>query len=144
MTISVPHPDYGIDLTVNDIEAAGARRFESGYKIDVQTKSATRARLTGSRLRYDLEVSAFDLLRQPTPGNPRILVVLLLPREEKRWAFQNESGLILRHCAYWTSLRGEGPTTNRRSVRLFIPRANVFSVAALRAMMNRIKAGGIP
>jgi hypothetical protein len=144
MTTSSPDPDYGIDLTINDVETAGTRRFESGYKIDLQVKSATQAGLSGSHLRYDLDVASFDLLRLSATCSPRLLVILLLPRAESRWISQSEAELIMRRCAYWLSLQGEGPTRNRRSVRVNIPRANIFSAAALRAMMNRFKMGGRP
>jgi len=138
---STPHPDYGIDLTLNDIEVRGHFRAESGYKLDVQAKSASRANLTETHLRFDLDLKAYETLRQPLPGCPRVLVVLVLPHDEDQWTTQLEEELILRYCAYWTSLRGQGPTKNRRSVRLVLPRTNVFSIGALQAIMNRIKTG---
>jgi hypothetical protein len=143
MSSSLPSPDYGIDVTLNDIEISGRRRYESGYKIDVQAKSMFMhgRRVAGEHFRFDLHRRAFDLLRHPTPGSPRILVVLVLPRDEAQWTLQTENGLTLHHCAYWLSLKGRGPTPNRRSVRLLIPRTNVFSVEALAALMSRYKAG---
>jgi hypothetical protein len=141
MGSSLPNPDYGIDLTLNDIEVRGEHRAESGYKLDIQAKSATRAVVVGTNIQYDLDVKSYEMLRHPAPGSPRVLVVLVLPKDEARWTAQTEDELILRHCAYWMSLTGSGPTTNRRSVRLLIPRANIFSITALRAMMDRIKTG---
>lgn len=142
MSWSVPNPDYGIDLTLNDVIDRGGVRAESGYKLDVQAKSATRAGWTATHLRYDIDVRSYETLRDPTPGTSRILVVLALPEDESLWSAQTEDELIVRHCAYWLSLRGEGPTSNRRSLRLLIPRGNRFSVEALRGMMERVKAGG--
>jgi hypothetical protein len=144
MSCSVPSPDYGIDLTLNDIEEMGGGLAESGYKLDVQAKSATRAAVAEDAIRYDLPAQAYEVLRQPAVGCPRILVVLVLPRDEARWSGQTEEALILRHCAYWLSLKGHGPTANRRSVRVSIPRANVFSVEALHGLMARIKGGAQP
>jgi hypothetical protein len=144
MSVSVPNPDYGIDLTLNDIEAVGSRRSESGYKIDVQAKSSGQTPESGPHLRYDLDVTAYNLLRHPAPGCPRILVVLMLPEQEARWTEQTANGLLLRRCAYWLSLKGQGPTRNRRSVRVLLPKGNVFSVAALRALMRRAKSGEEP
>jgi hypothetical protein len=141
MSWSVSNPDYGIDLTMNDIEAAGNRRVESGYKLDIQAKSTTRAGAADTYIRYELQVHAYEALRHPLPGCPRILVVLVLPRDEIRWSTQTEEELILRHCAYWLSLKGRGATTNRRSVRISIPRVNIFSVEALQGIMSRIKTG---
>jgi Domain of unknown function (DUF4365) len=144
MSISEPSPDYGIDLTLNDIAVAGNRRFESGYRLDVQVKSSVRTAAGAIDVKYDLDLPAYELLRQPGVGCPRILVVLLVPRNETQWTAQTEDELLLRHCAFWLSLKGRGATRNRRSVRLVLPRANVFSVTALRKIMHRIKTGGEP
>jgi hypothetical protein len=141
MSISVSSPDYGIDLTINDIAVAGRHHFESGFKIDVQAKTVAREGAKKAFVRYDLEVGAYEVLREPA-GCPRILVLLELPQDESLWTRQSDEQLILRHCAYWLSLRGHPPTRNRRSVRLAIPRANVFSISALQGFVQRIKAGG--
>ncbi|HBI41408.1 MAG TPA: hypothetical protein DDY78_00945 [Planctomycetales bacterium] len=144
MSISVPYPDYGIDMSLNDIEISNRTRSESGYRLDVQTKATTRAGVTEDSIQYDLQVRSYDLLRASPDKAPRILVVLALPGNESRWCSQNEEALILRHCAYWLSLKGWPPSTNRKSVRVSLPRANVFSMDAVRGIMNRIKAGENP
>lgn len=136
---SLPTLDYGIDLTLHDISVLGNRRCDSGYKLDVQAKSTTLASVEERHIRYDMEVKAYEDLRQPVVGCPRILVLLVLPEQEARWLTQTEEELIFRHCAYWLSLKGREPTTNRKSVRILIPRANVFSVGALRVIMDRVK-----
>jgi hypothetical protein len=141
MSASVSNPDYGIDLTLNDIAVSGDHRAESGYKIDIQAKSATHASLSRDHVRYDLDVRSYETLRQPNVGCPRILVVLVLPEKEKDWSVQTEDQLIVRRCAYWLSLRGWPGTANRRSIRLAIPRANVFSIEALQRLVARIKTG---
>jgi hypothetical protein len=143
MSCSMPNPDYGIDLTLNDIEEHGGRRAESGYKIDVQAKSVTQAVLAATEVRYDLDAPSFETLRHPA-GAPRILVVLVLPEDEAHWTAQTEDALLLRHCAYWTSLKGRKASRNRRSVRIALPRGNLFSVPAVLAMMGRIKRGEEP
>ena len=53
-----------------------------------------------------------------------------------------EESLVLRHCAYWLSLKDSPPTTNRETVRITLPRSNLFTVQALRDMMERIAKGG--
>jgi len=141
MSWSSPRPDYGIDQTLNDIVAYGDYRAESGFKIDVQAKSATRAHLTATHVKHDLERRAYDILRETAVGTPRILVVLVLPKDESLWVAQTEQELTLRHCAYWISLRGVAPSTNRRSVRVEVPRANVFSANTLQELMRRVKRG---
>jgi hypothetical protein len=144
MSSSIPHPDYGIDLSLHDIEVHGTWRSESGYRLDIQAKSTTAASVDPTQIRYDLAVKDYEHLRNPAAGCPRLLVVLVLPEEEVRWLVQSEHELLLRRCAYWKSLRGLRPTTNRRTVRVLLPRVNVFSVEALRTLVKRYKAGELP
>jgi hypothetical protein len=144
MTFSLPSNDYGIDLTLNEIEVRGARWGESGHKLDVQAKSTTKAHVRKTGIKYNMEVQAYEDLRVLQTGCPRILVLLVLPQDERKWCEQTEDKLVLRRCAYWLSLRGLPRTSNRKTVQVAIPKTQVFSAAALRAMMKRIKAGGVP
>jgi Domain of unknown function (DUF4365) len=144
MSYSCPTPDYGIDLSLHEIVVEGARRFESGYRLDIQAKSTTQSRVEPAAVRYDLEVAAYDTLRSARVVCPRILVVLVLPADESQWLSLSEDEMILRRCAYWLSLTGSRPTTNRRSIRLRIPRTNTFTVESLQGILARIKAGGSP
>src|SRR5262249_54526245 len=119
--------------------------WDTGPQIDIQLKSTTRAEVRDSTMIYDLEVRTYNLLREDiVPGSPRILVVLVLPDDEMQWLSQSVEELILRRCAYWKSLRGAGPTTAQTTIRIAIPRANVFSVEAIQALMNRLKQGEMP
>jgi Domain of unknown function (DUF4365) len=133
--------DYGIDFTLREIWRRGRRRCESGFSLDVQAKSTSVGNLTDSEVLYDLAVKNYDDLREPTLGSPRILVVLVLPKAEKQWSTQTEEQLTLRYCAYWMSLLGQSQTPNRRTVRIAIPRTNVFSATALPLVVDRIKKG---
>ena len=131
--------DYGIDLTVHSIQHKEQRYFESGFNLDIQAKSCTRPVFTPSEVSYDLEVKTYDDLRDSDVGCPRILVLMILPEDEVRWTEQSENHLILRQCAYWFSLRGWGPTSNTASIRLAIPRVNIFSMDSLRDIMDKIR-----
>ncbi len=144
MSSSTPLPDYGIDLSLHDVLLVGGRRVESGCKLDVQAKCTTWASVQGRYVRHDLEVASYNALRLVTAGCPRILVVLVLPAKEADWCSQTEQELVVRHCAYWLSLRGREPTANRKSVRVLLPRTNTFSIEALKGIMGRVKQGGEP
>jgi hypothetical protein len=144
MSLGTSFPDYGIDLSLIDIEVRNGRRWESGYQINVQAKSISRAVAGGASVRYDLDVRAYDVLRTAPPRCARVLVVLVLPADESLWLAQTEDEMTIRHCAYWLSLAGRAPSPNRRSVRLSIPRANVFTPAAARDLIAQLKAGGTP
>src|SRR6516164_4105797 len=65
MSCSFRDFDYGIDTTLNHLKVRGGRHVESGYRLDVQTKSTTRAILNTSDVIHDLEVKAYDDLRDP-------------------------------------------------------------------------------
>ena len=133
--------DYGIDFTLREIRRRGRRLGESGFGLDVQAKSTSLGNLTDSEVLYDLAVKNYDDLREPTLGSFRILVVLVLPKAEKQWSTQTEEQLTLRYCAYWASLLRQGPTSNRRTVRIAIPRTNIFSAKALPLLVEKIKKG---
>jgi hypothetical protein len=133
--------DYGIDVTLHDIRRRGHRHMESGFKLDIQAKSTTTRNLTATDVVYDLQVKNYDDLRDPQVGCPRILVLLVLPEDEPQWMEQTEDQLLLRHAAYWLSLKGQGPTGNRKTVRVLLPRANLFSVQALESLMGKLRRG---
>jgi hypothetical protein len=97
--------------------------------------------VTATDVLYDLDVKNYDDLRDPSVGCPRILVLLVLPEEETQWTEQTEDHLLLRHAAYWLSLKGQGPTTNQKTVRVLLPRSSLFSVQALESLMSKVRRG---
>jgi hypothetical protein len=131
--------DYGIDLTLHDIRRRGHRHMESGFKLDIQAKSTTTRNLTDTDVVYDLDVKNYDDLRDPQVGCPRVLVLLVLPEDEDQWTEQTEGHLLLRHAAYWLSLKGQGPTRNQKTVRVLLARANLFSVQTLEMLMDKVR-----
>jgi hypothetical protein len=131
--------DYGIDVTLRHIKDREGRHVESGYGLDIQAKSTTRAAVGETDVAYDMEVKAYEDLRDPEVEFPRILVLLVLPEDEVEWLGLTEEHLLLRRCAYWLNLHGAAPTDNKNTVRVFVPRANVFSPEALGQIVERIK-----
>lgn len=61
--------------------------------------------------------------------------LLVLPEDEAMWLNQTEEVLLLRRWAYWLSLRGASGRSARRTARVFIPRANVFTPEAPQRLM---------
>jgi hypothetical protein len=133
---------FGIDLSIHEIARRGRRYCETGTVLDVQVKSTTRAGSDQTSIRYDLETKAYDDLRDPNVPNPRLLIVVAFPRDPAEWLTQSEKELTIRACGYLASLEGSGPTTRGRSVRIRIPRGQVFSVSGLHALMHRLRTGG--
>jgi hypothetical protein len=140
---SKPEPDYGIDLALRTVEPAGEARKEAGVQLDLQLWATTRAVAFDSEVRYDLDVRTYeDLCR--TPPIPRILIPLVQPADEEAWLSQSLEALLLRRCAYWLLLRGEAGTTASSSVRVAIPRSQVFSVEAAQTLLSRLAGGELP
>jgi hypothetical protein len=136
--------DYGIDVTVHQIQRRDNRYVETGFNLDIQAKSTYEAPVTDMDVLYDMEVKAYDDLRDPDVGTPRILVLLVQPEAETEWTEATEEELRVRRCAYWLSLRGRGPTTNTSKIRVSIPRANRFSIESLQAIIERLRNGEDP
>jgi len=136
--------DYGIDMTLHHIQVRDNRYVESGFKLDIQAKSTVDFALEGDNIVYDLAAKNYRDLIDPEAGCPRILVLLCLPRNEAEWIEQSEESFICRRCAYWRNLHGEPCSDNDNSVRIRLPRANVFNSDSLNGIMARIRADGEP
>ncbi|MEO5365717.1 MAG: DUF4365 domain-containing protein [Magnetococcus sp. WYHC-3] len=93
---------------------------------------------------FPLKLKNYDDLRDARVMVPRVLVVVRVPRDLAQWAEASEEQLLLRHCGYWVSLRGEPTTDNATSMTVSVPRNQIFTVDALKVLMTRIGAGGTP
>ena len=107
----------------------------------MQLKSTTRANVTDAHVVYDLDADCYEDLRDPGARAPRLLVVLVMPKEEADWLSQTSEELILRHCAYWLSLKGMPTRAASSTVRVSIPLGNAFTATALRTILERIRRG---
>ncbi len=136
--------DFGIDLCLRAVDERAGQFFDSGDQLDLQVRSSTRAGESETAITYDLDVRTYDLLRREQPRCPRILVFMVLPAEERRWLTQSEEALSLHRCVYWLSLRGAEASESRSSIRVTIPRENIFSVESLQALMTLIQQGETP
>lgn len=140
---SKPDPDYGIDLSLRNIERRGSRRMDGRLQLDLQLRSTTRGNVSETIVSYDLDVRTHEFLREKSLIRC-VLIVLVLPDDETIWLSQSPDELIVRHCVYWISLRGVEPAMATSSVRIAIPRVQVFSVQAVRAIMDRLQQGEEP
>lgn len=139
MIVGTAAQDYGIDLSIKLLARRANRVMDSGYRLDVQLKSTSSFSADNEHVLYDLEVRNYDDLRITVTATPRILVVLLVPEAVTEWTEQTEQQLSLRRCAYWLSLRGWPATANTSTVRLRIPRTQMFSVSALHKLAEQVQ-----
>jgi hypothetical protein len=142
LSYSVANHDYGIDVTLREVEQVGPQYADTGRSIDVQLKSTTGAILTDTEVRYDLEVRTYDYLRDERPAAHRLLVLFVMPDEEVDWVSQTEDAFCLRRCIYWVRLRGRSAVETTATTRISIPRQNVLTAAALIDLLASPIPGG--
>ena len=111
-------------------------------RLEFQLKSTTQVTLSGGETSFpfDLSIKNYNDLRADTTI-PRLLVVLLMPKNEPDWSVWSEDDLRLKKCAYWYSLVGLPDTDNEDSVRIHIPRSQTFNQDALKMIMDKINKG---
>lgn len=133
-TVSKPNLDRdSVDLTIS---AGGHSR----PKLDLQLKGTINLDPTADPMPFSLKVKNYNDLRVATQ-TPRILVVVRLPREPERWLSVSSEELILRHCAYWVSLRDEPETDVKTAKTVYIPADNRLDIESLRALMEQSRTG---
>jgi len=130
----------GVDLELFSRDAHGVVRSPT---VCLQVK-ATQTNPQKDPIPFDLDVKNYDELRATSWQVPRILVVVFVPKDPDQWAQCSRSQLVLRRCGYWQSLRGEPRTSNSSTIRVTIPRTNLLDVAAVQAIMDRVRQGKLP
>lgn len=125
-----PLDRMSIDATVAPVQGAKV-------KLDVQLKATSGLEFDGTQALFDLPVRNYDHLRSTEVENAQILIILDLPQEKADLMEVNEEALIMRRCAYWMDLYGKPSTTNSKSIRVRLPRAQLFTPEALIDLMER-------
>jgi Domain of unknown function (DUF4365) len=133
--------DDSIDWCLKARGRYGRRRSP---QVDLQLKCTERLVGRNGSFAFPLPEKNYNDLRGEDVHVPRILVVVFVPDAIDLWLEQSEERLLMKHCAYWVSLRNAPDTTNSTSVTVQLPRTNLFTVDALKAMMLRIGDGGSP
>ena len=126
----------GVDLR---IQAGGDQR----PALDLQLKATVNlVKSRNGNFLFPLKRRNYDLLRIATQ-TPRLLVVLDLPQDKREWMTITKDDLVLRHRAYWLSLREYEKKDNLSTVTVQIPEKNLFDVNNLRELMNQSRGGKI-
>jgi Domain of unknown function (DUF4365) len=129
----------GVDVTITGLVSPGSRRRS---RLDLQLKCTSQDLLDNESIKFPLEIKNYNELRNDNPDDdPLLLVIVLVPDKVEEWLQQSETELCLKRCAYWVSLRGQPQTTNQTTVTVYLPRTNIFSVDALKTLMQRIADG---
>jgi len=126
----------GVDI---EIKAGGAMRPSIGVQLKATINLGEPA---AGVFRFVLRRRNYDLLRIPTQV-PRLLVVLDLPRDKNQWLTVTAESLVLRRCAFWTSLAGAPETDNDTAVTVSIQSDHRLDADSLRALMAQSRTGTI-
>ncbi|NJL78077.1 MAG: DUF4365 domain-containing protein [Richelia sp. RM2_1_2] len=133
-----------MDIGGIDIIISGEEKEFTLYppRLEVQVKSTSTAVIDNEFVRYPLKLKNYNELRKSKTLVPKILVVVLLPDNPEEWVNQSEEELCLRRCGYWLSLKGQPETQNRESVTVYLPCQQLFTVSAVKNIMDTIETRG--
>lgn len=133
-----------VDSIDAEIRQQGNRTsFPKLELIQVQLKCTYSRVPKDNQISFPLSKKNYDDLRGKRMI-PRILVVLHVPRTLNDWLSHADDSIVLRNCAYWTTLRGKPASSNKKSVNIPIPTSQKLTVQELRKMMNTVAKGKMP
>ena len=124
--------DDSIDMTLS------SRGF-GRVKLDLQLKCTATA-----SDRFPLKVKNYNDLYDPNTMVPRLLVVLFVPENVSDWLAESSDQLALRRCAYWINLQGLEHSNNASTVTVDLDLNQMFTVAQLTEIINRVSNGERP
>jgi hypothetical protein len=129
----------GVDFTLGLPGGRGTTRFP---KIEVQVKSWSRAAGSEDAWRYPMKVAHYNDLAGDDYCVPRYLFLVVVPEDVDRYTQADAEALRLRHCGYWVSLADRVPIVaqQQRTITVRVPKRNVLTVSALRALMTPVPA----
>lgn len=133
--------DYGIDGNFCGVRKKGNRYAANGTYLDFQLKASCNIELNEDYIKYNLEAKTYNDLVDTEVGTPRILILYKLPKDKTLWFNINETGILLKDCAWWCSFVGKPPTTNNHRITVQIPRSQVLTPTVLKELMNKVERG---
>jgi hypothetical protein len=130
----------GVDAMITASEQFAADSIFTDITVHIQLKASTKAptRVKNSLSYFMSDTRRYDRLRTAKALPFRILVVLFLPKKSVDWLTWSAERLVLQKCAYWVSLRHAPASGNKSGETVYLPQAQQFSPAGLRALMVRL------
>lgn len=132
------YPDYGTDLEIIEvdfrIENDHKRYCDTGRELKIQLKSTTENSIIQdtSVLKYDLEIKTYnDLISRKNNLRPLLLVLFILPDNPDSWLLLTVDELLIRKQAYWFYPESLQKTDNTSTIRICIPKTNLFSTETI-------------
>ncbi len=133
--------DYGVDGSVRRIDSINGNLIDMGAVFDCQLKASKNWLENETEIIYDIKAGAYNRLvaRRKKSTLPCFLILMCLPKDEKDWLCINENELILKKSCYYYQVPGEH-TQNTSSVRIKIPKKNLFNCVAVNVLLESVLA----
>ena len=139
---------YAINLAGRTEDAAGkdleivapsvTGKCYTSPALDAQVKCTIDSNIIKeTHIHYPLPVKNYNYLID-RPLVPRLLIVVIIPRDLAEWLDASESQTVLQKCVYWISLKGQQPKKNTKKITILIPRSNLLTPKSLKDIMQRI------
>ena len=111
--------DIGKDAEIDYVDWIDGKPYDTGLQLRLQIKATSQeSKHTPAEVILDMQVDHYRKLIMKSPGVRIILIVFDMPNDRERWLHTEVDGLVLRNCAYWTSLEGEENLSNAATVRV--------------------------
>ncbi len=134
------HDNDGYDVQIECSGTINPSGIVASPRLEVKLKASyTNIRVNPDKsISYKLEVKNYNSLIQTKRLVPLILVVFHMHRDEATWLYHTMDWLKITKCAYWISLKGEAPTSNKDTITIKIPAANILNAKSLWDIMYKI------
>ena len=138
--LAKPDPDPGLDWTIG-LKSATHKKIRTP-KIDVALKSTYQTMPNDcGEFSFTLENAHLEILAEEALYYPRLLIVMLLPRDVDSWVWSKTNWMVLRHSMYWVNLRGK-PITGDKKTNVRVPYSQRFDALELCRILYKLGAGG--
>jgi hypothetical protein len=135
-----PEDDFGTDMAFTKVTRRKNGRLTVTKSIIVpfQLKASKDWAFRGDKVIYDLEAKNYnDLVDESSLS---VLIVMCLPSTFDEWLYQDEECLRLHRCCYYWQPSDHVETPNDSTVRIVIPRSQIFTPEALTALLDQAQA----
>ncbi|KAB8035634.1 DUF4365 domain-containing protein (plasmid) [Silvanigrella paludirubra] len=142
-TCSLPtrlEDNHGIDVTIRNSDKLAPDSKIYDFSVDIQLKATIKQlEIINNKIAYSFRgIKQYDKLRSEFAGNPKIVILLMLPENKEEWLHITKEQLVLKNAAYWVSLYRAPESENTTSQTIYIPTNNLLTVTSLKEMMIKI------
>lgn len=139
---------FAVERTIVDMDSIDVTIKAKGYlhedsiiyspKIEIQLKATSGISFKDGEFSFVLPVKNYDDLRVEKPIVPRLLVVLCLPSDKKKWLENTLDMLVLRKCAFYANLKGMPECENETTKTIRISTDDILTSEKLMDLMIKI------